>query len=72
MKNLSIPRELYIPVTLAIYEGISRAIDENNPKAKDLVKWYIGEIGVSGKFLVEKLEKKGIKTNLPAWAEGLS
>lgn len=70
-KTLPIPKDLYIPITTALYEAISKAIDMDDPKAKELTEWYIEEIGISGKFLVEKLRQKGIKPNLPVWAEQL-
>ncbi|MDN5331421.1 MAG: hypothetical protein PWP45_646 [Tepidanaerobacteraceae bacterium] len=65
VKQISIPKDLYIPVTFAIYEGIWEAIEKDDPKAKDLVEWYIEAIGFSAYSLVEKLEEKGIKVKLP-------
>ncbi|KXG77347.1 MAG: hypothetical protein L5655_11375 [Thermosediminibacteraceae bacterium] len=65
-KTLPIPKDLYIPITYAIYEAIWNAIDKDDPKAKDMVEWYVETIGFSAYSLVEKLKEKGIEVKLPS------
>ncbi len=62
-KQISIPKDLYVPVTYAIYKGISEAIKKGDSKAKDLVDWYAETIGFSAKSLYEELKKGGKNKN---------
>lgn len=55
---LMIPCELYHILTFEIYRAISRRIDENDKNARELVNWYVKNVGISGQSLAEKLNRK--------------
>lgn len=54
---LKIPNDLYYSIEFEIYRGICRKIEEGDPKARELVDWYLENIGVSGESLLEKLKE---------------
>lgn len=58
---LKIPNDLYYLIEFEIYRGICKKIEEGDPKAEPLVRWYLENIGVSGESLLEKL--KEVKQN---------
>lgn len=58
---LKIPNDLYYLIEFEIYRGICRRIEERDPKAKELVDWYIKNIGISGKSLLKKLKETNQK-----------
>ena len=66
---LKIPNDLYYLIEFEIYRGICRKIEEGDPKARELVDWYLENIGVSGESLLEKLRKSSTERKIKIYSK---